>query len=454
WLVAMEWDAGLLRERRPPTREELDAAVGERPLFALHQTCHSALANTRALELAGIDASTPDPPGGALGRGRGGLPNGLLLERGISRVEALARPDLAAHDLEGYLARMAAHYRELAAVGITGVADTCVPLDLIPLYYEAARRGHVLVPTLMCPVSASGYLEEPWDVLEGPHPGAAEGPLEVGPVKLVFDGAPGCSMCLGPWQALATMLRTVGASLARGSLDPLRTTLSVQPRYGLKLRSGVAIYPPQDAERVIKALVERGFGVATHAIGNAAVDVALSAYEAAGGALHATTTPRIEHGSFLDRELVARMAGLGLGVAVQPGFLRMPLYANAVAIPGLPYFPLRWLLDAGVPLAGSSDFPVHGFDPLEGMHAAVTRTNARGAVCDASQRLTVDEALALYTRGAAQVCGWLDRAGTLEVGKRADLVVLEGALEPLDQARVRATFVAGELVHGQLGPRG
>ncbi|MEZ6183622.1 MAG: amidohydrolase [Planctomycetota bacterium] len=450
WLVAMEWDAGLLAERRAPTRAELDEAVGDRPLFCLHQTCHSALANSRALELAGIDASTPDPPGGAIERGRGGLPTGLLLERGMSRVEALARPDLAAHDSEGFLERVAAHYRALVAVGITGVADLACPVDLLPLYREAVRRGHVLVPTQACPVSATGYLEEPWDVLQGPRSGETMGPLEVGPVKLVLDGAPGCSMCLGVFQSLAALVKTLGLSVARGSLDPLRTTLSIEPRYGLKLRSGVAIYGAADAERVVRTLVESGFGVASHAIGNAAADVALGAYAAAGDALHQATLPRIEHGSFLARSQVARLADLGAGLAVQPSFLRMPLYEHAVSVPGLPYFPLRWLLDAGVPLAGSSDYPVFEFDPLRGMRDAVERTNLRGEVVDRAQRLEVSEALDLYTRGAARVCGWADRAGSLEVGKRADAVVLEGALEPLEAARVRATFVGGALVHGSV----
>ena len=443
WLVAMDWDEARLSERRPPTVAELDDAVPDRPLFALHYTCHRALANSRALSLAGIDASTKEPSGGTIGRGRGGAPNGLLIERGMSRVEALARPDLARADAEGILARMAAHYRALVRVGITRVVDTAVPRELFALYRALGKRGDMLLPTHACPVSTTGYLEEPWDALEGETTGHTEDSLIVGPVKLVFDGAPGCSMCLSWWQALGSSLRTVGLALALGSLDPVRVASSIEPRLGLDVRSGIAIYQQDEADRVVKGAVARGFGVAIHAIGNAAVEVAVGAYASAGQALFGSTVPRIEHASFLDRELVTRMAGGGIAAVVQPAMLTMNAFSTAARIPGLPFKPLRWLLEAGVPLVGSSDYPVQGFDPLFAMRTAIVRENARGVVVDPDQRLTRDEALAMYTRTAASVIGCLDQTGTLEVGKRADLCLVEGFSDDLREARVRKTFVAG-----------
>ncbi|HEX7601355.1 MAG TPA: amidohydrolase family protein, partial [Polyangiaceae bacterium] len=213
WLVATGWDEALLAERRPPTRAELDDAVPDRPLMAMHYTCHRALANSRALDQAGISKATPDPSGGMISRGPKGVPDGLLLERGMSRVETLARESLCAHDLEGFLVRLAEHHRAMAAAGITRVVDATVPPDLIALYREAARRGLLTVPTVMMPVSTSGYLETPWDALDGPKTGHDEGPLVVGPLKLVFDGAPGCAMCLGWWQLAGTALGAWAMSL-------------------------------------------------------------------------------------------------------------------------------------------------------------------------------------------------------------------------------------------------
>ena len=369
----------------------------------------------------------------------------------MSRVETLARKSLCAHDLEGFLARLAEHHCAMAAAGITRVVDATVPTDLIAVYREAARRGLLTVPTVMLPVSTSGYLETPWDALDGPKTGHEEGPLVVGPLKLVFDGAPGCAMCLGWWQLAGTTLSAWAMSLRQRSLDPLRTTLSVKPRLGLSIRTGISIYRRDEARDIVRAAVDRGFALATHAIGNDAVDVALSAYEATGASLGAAGLPRLEHAAFLDRELVRRIAGLGVAVVAQPHFMSMPPYATAPSIPGLRNAPLRWLLDAGAKVAGSSDFPVAGFEPLDGVRSAVSRKTSRGHVYEADQRIELDEALVLYTRAAAEACGHLDRCGTLEAGKRADLVVLDAPLgsgKELDSARVRATVIDGEIVFG------
>ena len=450
WLVATAWDETLLRERRPPTRAELDDAVPDRPAFLLHHTCHRGLANSRALELAGIDAATPEPSGGAISRGARGVPDGLLIERGMSRVESLARAALVKVDAPGIRERIAAHQRALVAVGITRVADTAVPRELLELYRELSRQGELLVPTHACPVSVQGWLEAPRDVLAGPKTGESDGVLTIGPVKLVFDGTPGCTMCLSWGQALGATLRAVGLALGRGSLDPIRTAMSIAPRLGRTLRSGIAIYRHEEAAQMVGSLTERGFAVATHAVGNEAVEVALDAYQAAGSSLHRAGVPRLEHAAFAGRELVARMGHLGIAAVVQPAMLAMHMYSSAARIPRLPFFPLRWMADAGVLLVGSSDHPVDTFDPLAGIRSAIGRHNARGETIDAEQRLTLDESLAMYTRTAAEVLGCGTASGTLEAGKRADLVVIDNWDDTLTHARVRATVIAGRTVFGEV----
>ena len=442
WLVATHWDETLLRERRPPTRTELDAAVSDRPLFMLHHTCHRALANTRALELAGIDRHTPEPSGGVISRGPGGVPDGLLIERGMARVEELARADRLQVDLHGVLDRMAAHYRAVARAGITRLCDAAVPRDLLGAFRVLAARGDVLVPTHACPVSIRGWLPEPLDALDGEGTGERTGPnLWIGPIKLVFDGAPGCSMCLSWGQSLVALLRSIWGSVRRRSLDDLRTAFSITPRYGRDVRSGIAIYQPEDAARVVGAVVERGFGVASHALGNAAIEVALGAYAAAGRQLSRGGAPRLEHAAFAEPGQARRMADLGVAAVVQPSMLEMHMAASAARIPGLPFFPLRRLLDAGVALVGSSDYPVHSFDPLVGIRAAVGRRNARGVVVDPEERVALDEAITMYTRRAAEVLGVGAETGTLTAGKRADVVVVEGLEDAAP--RVVQTFVGG-----------
>ncbi len=442
WVVVTEWDETQLKERRPPTRAELDEACPDRPLFAMQYTCHRALVNSKALELAGIDRNTPDPSGGMIGRGRNGVPNGLLIERGMSRAEALSRASLIRSDTEGYMLRLKAHYESLVAAGITHVADTAVPMDLIPLYQEAVDRGHILIPTIVCPTSSTGYLEEPWEVLEGPRTGESFGPVTIGPVKLVFDGAPACAMCLGWWQTFGVSVRTALLAARTMSADPIRASLSIGPRFGAKIRSGIQIYQPDEANKVVGTLTSEGFSVATHAVGNEALETALRAYEA-HGTLHKFGTARIEHASFADQLQIKRLADSGAAVGAQPAMIAMPAYDASPSIPGLPLFPLRQFLDAGITVGGSSDYPVTGFDPIVGIRAAVRRHTFTGRQIDPKERITVDEALAMFTREAAKTCGVLDRTGTLEVGKRADLVVLDGTLEDLDSLKVRETIVGG-----------
>lgn len=460
WLVASEWDEMLLTERRPPTLEELDRAVPDRPLFAMHYTCHRAVANSHALALAGIDATTPDPPGGTIGRLRGkrGSPSGLLVERAMSPVEALARANLIANDLDGFMTRLGEHHAALLACGITRVVDATVPSDLQVVYREAVRRGVVRVPTVMMPVSVRGWLETPTDVLEGPVTGeegeGGAGLLQVGSLKLVFDGAPVCAMCLGWWQVGGSLVRSWAMALRYRSWDPVRTAFSLKPRLGLKVRTGIHIYPRAEAAAIIRQACGSGFAVATHAIGNDALDLTLAAYEAAGGALGRAGQPRIEHGTFLGKKLIRRVVDAGVAVVTQPPMIGMPTCSSAAAIPGLPFFAHRWMLDAGVTVAASSDFPVTGFDPLDGLRAAVTRLTRPGPtqhVHEPDQRITLDEALTMYTRTAAEVSRSLGVCGTLESGKRADLVVLDGPLRDandLTGARVRATILNGDVCFG------
>ncbi len=450
WVVATNWDEHLLAEGRAPTRAELDDAVPDHPLFAMHYTCHRAATNSRGLELAGIGKDTPEPAGGAILRGKGGLPTGVLVERALCGVETLARRSLIARDPEGFLQRLAAHYRTMAVAGITRVVDATVPPDVMTLYRESARRGDILVPTMMLPVSDASYLQEPWDVIGGPLPQDGDGEdelLTTGPIKLVFDGVPGCAMCLSWWQAFGATLRSFGLAASRGTFEPLRTALSLGPQLGsdLKLRTGIRMYHTEEATRIVRAASDRGFAVATHAIGNEAVEIAVAAYAEVPVPAQVQGIRRLEHASFLDLALIRRIADVGAAVVSQPELVRLPTLAHAASIPGLRYMPHRWLLDAKVKLVGSSDHPVAGLDPLEGVRAAVDRRTMRGHAHEPDQAIDLDEALLMYTRTAAEVCGVLDRCGTLETGKRADLVVLDVPLDgqTLASAKVASTIIGG-----------
>lgn len=440
WLVATDWDDERLAERRPPTRQELDDACPDRPLLVMHYSCHRAVANSRALEEAGIDRDTPDPPGGIIERGRGGLPTGVLIERAMGAVESRARASLVAQNPEGFIGRLGQHYEALVAKGITRIVDAMVPEPLAALFDEAARRGLVRVPTVLMPAATTGgYLDAPWSALDERPTGQTRAPnVIVGPLKLVFDGSPVCAMCLGWWQLAGSVVSTLAMSIRHGSLGPLRTSLSAKPTLGAKLRTGLLLYDPQESKGIVRDATARGFRVAIHAVGNAAVDLALDAY--------ADVRPehaRIEHGMMLGKEHIARIADLGVAVVAQPNFLMFPAVSYAPHVPGLAIFPIRSMLARGVVVAGSSDFPCASFDPMLGIRSAMDRRTALGDVCEPDEAVSRDEAILLYTKNAAIASGCIDECGTLDIGKRADIVILDGD-------EVRATIVAGEVVYGAI----
>ncbi|MFO0735988.1 MAG: amidohydrolase [Labilithrix sp.] len=443
WVVVSEWNEERLAERRPPTRAELDEAAPGRPVFAMHYSCHRAVVSSKALEILGIDRHTPDPFGGVIERGRGGVPNGLLLERAMADAEGRARASLVATDAEGFLSRLSRHYRDIARAGITHVIDAMVPEDMAVLWEEADRRGAVIVPTTIMPAAArGGYFDPPFTALDGRPTGESRGNLRIGPMKLVFDGAPVCAMCMSWWQAGGVMLSALAMTLRQRSWDTLRTSMSVKPTLGRELRSGIMLYDPSLARKITEEARARGFDLAIHATGNAAAELAIDSFAQLEGR---AGRARIEHGTFLDREQIRRVADLGVAIVTQPPFLRLPTIAHAPPIPGLPYLPLRWLLDAKVTVGASSDFPVTAFDPLAGIRAAVERRTMLEELHEPEQRIELDEAVALYTSGAAKAAGCFDERGSLDPGKRADVVILDQALTPesLDRVRVKRTFIGG-----------
>jgi predicted amidohydrolase YtcJ len=267
---------------------------------------------------------------------------------------------------------------------------------------------------------------------------------------MILDGAPTCALCMTYWQTAVASWRAFAGAVRDRSLDPIRTSLAMRPRFGREVRSGLHLHTAADTGKTIRAATERGFSVACHAEGNDAIGRALTAYEDSSARLHGGGQARLEHVLFADRALSARIARVGAAAVMQPFFLSIPTVASAPEVPGLPLIPLRSLIDAGVTVAGSSDFPVTGFDPLDGIRSAVSRKCGRG-VREAAEKVSIDEAFAMYTREAASVLGCLDECGTLEPGKRADLVFLDRRVQHEDdlaEATVARTVLEGRAVFG------
>jgi hypothetical protein len=446
WIVLVGFNEHHLAERRPPDRDELDRVAPRHPVLLIQFTYHEGVLNSLGLRAAGLEQLRADPPGGALGRRRGGVPDGRVFERCFGAAEAVARHGRLAADREGWFAIANGYQERVLAAGITHVCDAAVPASMEALYREWQRRGELHVGVTMMPLGENMFAV-PDDRLDGAATGWADGRLSRGPLKLFTDGGTACALCI----TLHDAIRQFGGMLVRTlryrSLVPWRLALRQPARWGAdrRLHTGLLYYDDAALAAVIRAACARGFSVGIHAGGNVAVRQALAAL--AGAYRGAALPPRIDHFFFLEPEALRRAVDLGVHVVVQPVQLydTGPLLRQTGIPSALAYQAHRQMLDAGLALAASSDAPVFTFDVLAAIDTAVRRCTADGATLGREQAITAAEALRLYTRGAAATLGMTGEIGVLRPGARADAVVLSedpAAVPPqrLREIGVRATF--------------
>jgi predicted amidohydrolase YtcJ len=223
------------------------------------------------------------------------------------------------------------------------------------------------------------------------------------------------------------------------------------------LHQGILFWEQDALDSAVRTAAARGFQVAQHAIGNEAISIGLTAIERAGEALDRLAgRPRLEHAMFIDPPLVRRIADAGAIAVVQPLFVYDFGDSEASAPPPKPIevMPLRRMLDAGVTLAGSSDYPVSHFDVLRAVKAAATRMTRLGEELEPEQAITVEDTLRAYTQGSALALGVANDVGTISTGKQADLVVLSKSPinadpEHIGDIEVMRTYIAGRLAYSR-----
>jgi len=445
WIVGAGWSVTDFPDAAPRSAM-LDALVPDRPIFLWSRDGHSAWVNSRALELAGISAATPDPVGGVIVRDTDGSPSGTLREGAMSLVEELAPLPSA----EMHAAALAAVQRRLHALGITGwqdasVYDTAACTRQLEAYRAAASAG-----TLDARVVAALF----WDPRRGveqidefleQRTGASVGRLRAGTVKIWVDG--------------------VVEGLTASMLDPY---LDGQGRSTDD--RGMALVPHDALADAVVALDRAGLQVHLHAIGDAAVRSALDAIEAAQRANgRSDLRHHIAHIQVIHPGDIPRFTSLTVTATMQPFWARHEPVMDERTIPFLGPERTRWqypfasLLRHGARLAGGSDWPVTSANPLLEIEVAVTRVSAssrEGSPFLPDERLSLDEALGAFTIGTAYVNHLDAETGSMEVGKLADLALLDRNLRdphagPIGEARVQATWVEGvEVYERPLATRG
>lgn len=420
-----------IAECRLPTAAELDAVCPDRPLHLMAATYHESTVNSAGLDALGWTAATPDPPGGLLERDRHGRPTGVLIEMASFAAEAVSRE---VDGVAGWVERAVAHSRVLARHGITRIGDMAVPPAGAAQYALAGADLAVTVHRWHVGAAAIGDATIP--ALDPGHPRA---PL--GGFKLLADGGERCDLCLNRGQFLRSAATLPGALLRHG-----RRALALSRRSGVPMRradgrlhNGIRILDDGQLAASVRAAVDAGMAPAVHAVGNGAVESVLAAVAGIDAPV------RLEHAMICDAALAGRIAESGVHVVTQPSFLHdLGAELSMLPLPApLRLIPLRTMLDAGASLSASSDYPAGTLSPLVGIQAAVTRRVNTGKVVHADEAITVEEAVAAYTRDAAAALGVAGRAGVLTPGAAADLVVLAGDPLTTDPERIGAIQVLG-----------
>jgi predicted amidohydrolase YtcJ len=438
WLRAAGWSMSAF-PGGTPTRQSLDRAVPDRPVFVPNRDAHSAWVNSRALELAGIDRDTPDPPGGRIEREPDGTPSGTLHERAMELVSVLVPSADDEQRLQGLL-RAQEH---LHALGIVAWQDAIVGSyagwgDPYPAYLRAVRDD-------LLTARVTGALW--WDRNRG-----LEQVDEL--VELRAEGTTGRFRPL----AVKIMQDGVAESFTAGMQEPY-----LDGHGHPTGNRGLSYVEPELLAEAVTLLDRRGFQVHVHAIGDRAVRETLDAFAAARVANGPSAgRHHLAHLQVVHPDDVPRFSELDLAANIQPLWACHEPQMDKLTLPflgeprGSWQYPFGDLLRSGTRLAAGSDWPVSSADPLHGIQVAVTRRRTDGDPTAyepllPDQAIGLSDALRAYTAGSAYVTHD-DDAGVLRPGSRGDVVVLDRDIfsRPVDQiasAGVDLTIVDGRVVH-------
>ncbi|WP_157182671.1 amidohydrolase [Sciscionella marina] len=435
WVIGRGWQYSLFADAWHAL-DELERCVDGRPAYLNNANGHCAWVSERARAIAGIGPGTVDPPGGRLGRNADGSPNGMLYEDAMD-LAARVLPPLTGDQLRAGLLR---GQQEMLALGITSwqeaiVGDFVPTTDVFAPYRETEAAGLLrgrVTGCLWWPRSG-GNVEKLARLREQSADGER---FRCTAIKIMYDGSVGSGTAL----------------IEPGYLD---TTAG----------NGISFFDREELAEAVRALDAAGFDLHFHSCGNRSTTELLGMIERAIIA----NGPRdrrhqLAHLYFLTDEHIDAMARLGILGNVQPYWAQEVDRIGGSVLPSVPeqlrplIFRFRSLAERGVRLAFGSDWPVSDPNPLPALQGAVVRRPGHGQAdpLNPAERLPLPTALDAATRGSAYAMRREDEIGSLDIGKCADLVVLDRPLRPsqtdgFDEVRVDYTFVDGEAVHIRAG---
>jgi predicted amidohydrolase YtcJ len=418
WIIGDGWNENNFVDRKIFHRIELDEIAPHHPMMLTRICRHALLANTKALDLAGITRDTPDPPGGVIVRDSNGSPTGYLLDKAQDLVRN-AIPQVS----EEYLDRaLRTSIEDLTKHGVVGGHSE----DLN--YYGGFERTY---RTFLNVVNEENLrfkanLLVHHEVVEDMHEkrftfGASNGYVELGAMKIFADGALGG-----------------------------RTAYLSKPYNDMPETYGVAIHTLNGLKELVKKARNYNMPVAIHTIGDLALEFALYAVEESPPP--EGLRDRFVHGQVVRPDLIERLKRVPVIIDIQPHFVAsdFPWVIERLGEERMQYsFAWKTLLEEGIPCASGSDAPIETADPLLTIYAAVMRKK-KGEDHEGfypQQKLTVYEAVSLYTKGSAYAIGKEDEMGMIESGYGADFTVLSEDLFQIDPDNIPDVKVVKTVVN-------
>ncbi len=424
-------------DNRVPTRWDIDDLSPDNPVCIVHISGHNVLVNSLALELAGITDDTPDPDGGKFIRDEQGRITGYAFDSAQQLVIPTSVDvghhgpdigyDLPLEELVDDIDRACKAYLK---VGITSVVDPQVTTREMPGYMQARKEGKLTIKTTCMYLSNHQTAINELGITD--HIG--NDLLSIGPMKYYCDGA------------------LIGGTALFYADEP-------QGDHGCKCNKsagrGYTYWP--DVKAFQEALIDthsRGMQFGVHTQGDMAMDIVLDAIEEAHKRFpRSDTRHRIEHCHGPSREQVQRIKRLGVIPVTQPGQIfetgddLTEIYGEKRA---KRFCPLRDMLDDQVPCVVSTDAFVQSYKPFDAISAAVNRTSLTGKDMGQGQRISMLEAIRCYTYNAAYSVYHETRKGSIEVGKLADLVVVDGTLLSTPDSEITKLEVAMTISNGEV----
>lgn len=426
WIIGAGWLQSWF-PRGCPSKALIDAVVPDRPVLVENSDGHGAWANSKALDIAGIGAGTPDPSDGRIERLPDGSPQGTLHEGAVKLVSRHAPPDT----LDDFVAGLVRGQEELLRWGITGWQDANVSSLLHGAYLRLARSGDLRARVVGAMWWDRNRGMDQIDELVDRRESSAKGFAPVS-VKLMLDG----------------VIENFTGSMIEPYLD--ESGAATENR-------GLDFIAPEDLKEIVARLDAVGFQCHFHAIGDGAVRNALDAVETArtrNGA--GDNRHHIAHIQVIHPDDVPRFAALDVVANAQPLWACIEDYQTMLTQPFLGaersswQYPFGSLLRAGATLGMGSDWGVSTGNVMQEIDVAVTRTGDSGEPLNPAEAIDPISALAAFTSGSAYINHAEGDAGSISVGKLADFAVLDG--DPLREGgfrdtRVRSTIVGGEVVY-------